>query len=155
MLIVVVIVVVFVLPMILYVMVLGFGGTSSMTPAATFAKSPVTDGWRVSIVSITRMDVPWDDIRVQLNDGTNFAEWGTMRAGLDVGYMVTVPYGTEFLDTLSVTLTVTDVAGNGFVSGSDYFTVTATSFGSGTVYWAALIYEPTGERIGTGITFTG
>jgi hypothetical protein len=54
---------------------------------------------------------------------------------------------------------VFDVAGNGLVSGSDYFRVFtyggATAFSSGTTYTAVLIYTETGEKIGTGTTFTG
>ena len=150
------IVVPIVLGAILYFMVLGFGGTSTTTPAATYAKSTVTGGSRISILSITKTDVAWDDVRVQLNDWVEFAGWGTKTADLDGGYAITASYAAESLGTLSVTLTVTDVAGNGFVSGGDYFIVTASPvFSSATTYSAVLIYEPTGERIGAGITFTG
>lgn len=126
------------------------------TPAATYSKQQVTGGWRINIVSITKLDVSWDDIRVQLTDGTYFAEWDPEKADLDSGTVVTAAYPVEYLNTLAVRLTVTDVTGNGFVGGSDYFTVTATGgFDSATTYSAVLIYTETGEKIGNGVTFAG
>ena len=148
-----------VLAAVLYVMVLGFGGTSTTTPAATYSKGPITNGEQINIVSITKTDVAWDQIKVQLSDGTNFAEWETNTADLDGGSAVTMNYTTDTLGTLTVCLLVTDVGGNGFVSGSDYFKVYtyggATPFASGTTYSAVLIYTETGEKIGTGVTFNG
>jgi len=153
-LLVVLVIVPVVLSAILYIMVLGFGGTST-TPGATYVQAPITNGEQVTIVAISRTDVRWDDIKVQLSDGTYFAEWDPRTADLDGGSAVTAPYAAEFLGTLLVGLTVTDVGGNGFVSGSDFFRVTATSFDSEAFYSAVLIYEPTGESIGTGVTFAG
>jgi len=149
-----------VLAAVLYVMVLGFGGTSTTTPAATYSKAPITNGEQINIVSITKTDVAWDQIKVQLSDGTNFAEWDIATADLDGGSALTANYSTDTgLTGLTVCLLVTDVGGNGFVSGSDYFKVYtyggATSFASGTTYSAVLIYTETGEKIGTGVTFNG
>ena len=155
-----VVVVLIVLVAILYVMVLGFDeqheSPPRVTPAATYSKAPISNGEQVNVVQITKTDVPWDDIKVQLSDGTSFAEWQTATADLDGGAAVTHDYASLSLGALTVTLTVTDVGGNGFVSGSDYFRVTASGgLSSGTIYTAVLVYEPTGEHIGTGVTFTG
>jgi flagellin-like protein len=146
-----------VLAAVLYVMVLGFGGTSTTTPAATYSKAPIVGGEQINIVSITKTDVAWDQIKVQLSDGTNFAEWETVTADLDGGSAITAQLGMDTLGTLNVYLNVTDVGGNGFVSGSDYFKVTGAGgvFASGTTYSAVLIYTETGEKIGTGVTFNG
>lgn len=148
-----------VLAAVLYVMVLGFGGTQQTTPAATYSKQPITNGQQINIVSITRADVAWDQIKVQLTDGTNFAEWEPVTTDLDGGAAVTANYSVKALGTLSVCCHVTDVGGNGFVSGSDYMRVFtyggATPFSSGTTYTAVLIYTETGEKIGTGIGFNG
>ena len=145
-----------VLAAVLYVMVLGFGGTSQTTPAATYSKQTITNGQRVNIVSITKTDVSWDDIKVQLSDGTNFAEWDPVAADLDGGSAISANYSTDTLGTLTVCCIVFDVGGNGMVSGSDYFQLFtyggATAF-SGS-YSAVLIYVPTGEKIGTGQSFT-
>lgn len=148
-----------VLAAVLYVMVLGFGGTQATTPAATYSKTPITNGEQINIVSITKTDVSWDKIRVQLTDGTNFAEWDPVATDLDGGAAVYKNYTTDALGSLTVCCWVFDVGGNGVVSGSDYFRVFtyggATAFSSGTTYTAVLIYTETGEKIGTGITFTG
>jgi len=147
-----------VLSAVLYFMVLGFGGTSTQTPAATYQKSTIANGQKITIVSITKTDVPWDDVTIQLSDGTNIAQWTPTKAlqSSTVGHN----YSTSAtLTGLTVCLWLTDVSGNGYVSGTDYFQVFtyggATGFASGTQYSAVLLYEPTGERCGQAITFTG
>jgi len=144
-----------VLAAVLYVMVLGFGGGGSSTPAATYQKASIADGQRITIVSITEADVGWTDVTIQLTDGTSFAEWAPVTEDLDDGDPLTVAYGTDALGTLTVYCNVTDISGNGFVSGSDSFTLQCAGFLSSVTYTAVLVYEPTGERIGNGITFTG
>ncbi len=142
---------------VLYWFVAGFGPDDQVrTPAATYSKSTVQDGVKITIVSITKTDVSWDDIRVQLTDGTVFGQWDTFASDLDTGAAVSADYGTQYLGVLAVDLTVTDLGGNGVVSGTDYFTLkTSSGFSSTTTYSAGLIYQPTGELIGTGITFIG
>jgi len=142
-----------VLAAVLYVMVLGFGGTSTTTPAATYTKATATGGVKINIVSITKTDVPWDDVKIQLSDGTNFAEWSPVTTDLDGGSAISMLYTTNTGSLSGFNCTVTDVGGNGFVSGSDYFVVLGT-FGSGQ-YSAALVYSVTGEKMGTGVAFTG
>ncbi|MCU0860290.1 MAG: hypothetical protein MUE55_06870, partial [Thermoplasmata archaeon] len=62
------------------------------------------------------------------------------------------------LGTLTVCCAVFDLAGNGYVSGGDFFQLFTyggtTAFSAATSYGAVLIYEPLGEKIGTGIVFT-
>jgi flagellin-like protein len=147
-----------VLAAVLYVMVLGFGGTSTQTPAATYQKNTIANGQKITIVSITKTDVPWDDVKIQVSDGTNIAQWSPTKAfqSSTVGHN----YSTQTtLTGLTVCVWITDVSGNGYVSGTDYFTVFtyggATGFSSGTQYSAVLLYEPSGERCGQAITFTG
>jgi flagellin-like protein len=148
-----------VLAAVLYVMVLGFGGTSTTTPTATYSKIAIAGGQQINVVSITRSDVSWDLIKVQLSDGTNFAEWDIVSTDLDGGSAVTMNYTTDTLGSLTVCLHVTDVGGNGLLSGTDYFKVFtyggATAFANGQTYTAVLIYTETGEKIGNGISFTG
>ncbi len=148
-----------VLAAVLYVMVLGFGGTSTTTPTATYSKNAISGGQQINIVSITRSDVSWDLIKVQVSDGTEFAEWDIVATDLDGGSAVTMNYTTDALGSLTVCLHVTDVGGNGLLSGTDYFKVFtyggATAFANGQTYTAVLIYTETGEKIGNGISFTG
>ena len=148
-----------VLAAVLYVMVLGFGSTDTTTPTATYSKTSMTNGYQINVVSITNTEIGWDDVTVQLSDGTNFAEWEPLTANLDGGSAVSSNLTTDALGSLSVCCVVFDVGGNGYVSGSDYFKVytytSETAFSSATTYTAVLIYEETGEKMGTGITFTG
>jgi flagellin-like protein len=150
-----------VLAAVLYVMVLGFGGTSTQTPAATYQKATMTNGQKITIVSITKTDVPWDDVTIQVSDGTTIQAWTPTKAGI-IGTSA-VALGAKVIGTLTVYVNLTDVSGNGYVSGTDYFTVvahlTASPFTGGFVtnaaYTAVLLYEPSGERCGQPITFTG
>jgi len=145
-----------VLAAVLYVMVLGFGGTSAQTPAATYQKNTITNGQKITIVSITKTDVPWDDVTIQVSDGTTILAWTPTKAAQSSTNAV--PLGAKVLSTgLTVSVNLTDVSGNGFVSGTDYFTIQATvgAFASTTQYTAVLLYEPSGERCGQPLTFTG
>ena len=152
-----------VLAAVLYVMVLGFGTTSTTTPTATYQKASVTvtNGVQVNIVSITKTDVPWSDVKVQLTDGTNFAEWSPLTENLDGGSAISSNLTATLpnLGTLSVYCNVFDVSGNGFVSGSDWIRINTetgqTGFSSATQYTLVLIYEDTGEKMGTGQLFIG
>jgi len=147
-----------VLAAVLYVMVLGFGGGGTTTPTATYARSTITDGQRVNIVDITDKEVSWDDVKVQVYTGTTYWEWQPVAADLDGGSAET--WGpTDDTDsdtgTATITCTVIDVAGNGFVSGSDYFTITSADWVDGASYTAVLLYTDTGSNMGNGVTFTG
>ena len=144
-----------VLAAVLYVMVLGFGSTSTTTPTATYSKTTISGGQQINIVSITKTDVLWSEVTVQLTDGTNFAEWEPS-TGLDTGEAVTVDLQTDELGSVTLSLNVSDVSGNGYVSGSDYVRVIVTggdSWATGT-YNLALVYEDTGEKMGTGQSWT-
>jgi flagellin-like protein len=145
-----------VLAAVLYVMVLGFGGTSAQTPAATYQKTTQTGGQKITIVSITKTDVPWDDVTIQVTNGSVITAWTPVKA--DQMTTTAVSLGAKALGAgTTVTVTLTDVSGNGFVSGTDYFTVLATtgSFSASIQYSVVLLYEPSGERCGQPISFTG
>ena len=145
-----------VLAAVLYVMVLGFGGTSTTTPAATYSKATITYGQKITIVSLTKTDVPWDDVKIQLSDGTTIAQWSPAKANQLTS--TAYNYSTNTLGTITVACMLTDVSGNGYVSGTDYFTLKyqgANPFLSTTTYTAVLLYKVTGERCGQGVSFTG
>ena len=138
---------------------ISFSGVSAATPTAAYTKAIIANGFRITIVTITNTEIGWDDVTVQLTDGTNLAEWEPLTANLDGGSAVSSNLTTDTLGSLSVCCVVFDVAGNGYVNGGDYFTVftytSETAFSSATTYTAVLIYEPTGENIGAGISFNG
>jgi FlaG/FlaF family flagellin (archaellin) len=140
----------------LYVMVLGFGsnGGFQMTPAATYTDQTVFDGRKITILAITNADVSWDEVTIQLTDGFSFATWQPDEYDLSTGPAATASYGYRTCGSLSVSCSVTDLAGDGCVSGSDYFVLSAT-FASGSTYEAWLLYEPNSEKIGTGASWSG
>jgi flagellin-like protein len=144
-----------VLAAVLYVMVLGFGGTSTTTPAATYSKATITYGQKITIISITKTDVPWDDVKIQLSDGTTIVQWSPAKANQLTS--TAYNYSTNTLGGVTVVCVLTDVSGNGYVSGTDYFTLKyqGTAFSSSTTYTAVLLYKVTGERCGQGVSFTG
>ncbi len=138
-----------------YFMVFSFSSSGPRIPAVATSKAPVTGGWQINILAISST-VTWDDVTVQLNDGTNSIGWSIKTADLDGGFNITAPYATKLLGTLSVTLTVTDNSGNGFVSSMDYLTLTANPvFSSATTYSAVLIYDPISGPMSADIAFTG
>jgi len=146
---------------VLYAMVLDFGddGGSLRTPVAVYSRVGITGGYDIIVVSITETDVPWGDVTVRLSTGAAFASWHPTTSALVDGGQTSYVVGEMTLDLLTVRCEVFDMSGNGYVSGMDHFrlTTTATSppFSPSDTYNAVLIYEPTGERIGVGITFTG
>lgn len=146
----------------LYLMVLNYGGGFDVTPSATYSKQPITNGYKVTILSVTPTDVYWDDITITLTGWTYIANWHPRTADLDAGYYTSVNLtssGATALGDIDVYCWVNDISGNGFVSGNDYVTVTtaagANTFSSTTSYRLILVYEPTGEYMGIGATFTG
>jgi len=146
-----------VLAAVLYVMVLGFGGTTTTTPTASYQKNTITGGQKITIVSITKADVPWDDVSIQVSDGTTIQSWTPTKAAVLAAGTTAVPLGGKIVTTgLTVYVNLTDVSGNGFVSGTDYFTITSSpALSATTQYTAVLLYESTGERCGQSISFTG
>lgn len=143
-------------PLLLYLMVLGSGSVDRMTPDVGYGQVRLEGGLKITIVAITNENVPWDDVRVRIEDGGYYAEWELRSQGLDGGALSSATYSVEFLATRVLNLTVTDLRGDGLVSGMDYFVVTSDPFFSpSSAYTAYLIYEPTGGRMGAGITFTG
>lgn len=141
---------------IMYVMVLGFGGVDGNTPVATLVRNTMTNGVKITVVSISKTDMPWDDVEIQLSDGTSIAEWSPTKT------FQSSPGGHNYstssaLTNLTVCLWIYDISGNGFVSGADYFTLTTSggpTFSSATTYTVTIVYSPTGSSL-TNISFTG
>ncbi len=143
---------------------MGHGYAPMSTPDAVYEESDITNGVQVNIVSISNSEVSWNDVTVQLTDGTESVEWSPWTSDLGdgaAGLMGLLP--ARILGSLTVYCWVfdlgLDIHGDGYVSGRDYIQVFtaigATNFSSATTYTLVLIYEPHGEKIGTGITFTG
>jgi len=144
-----------VLAAVLYVMVLGFGGGGTQTPTATYQDIPATGGRRVTVLDIQASDpVSWDGVTVQLTDGTAFASWEPLKADLEGDVGDSMNYSSDTCGTVTVWCTVVDLAGDGYVSGSDYFVLTAV-FTDGAEYEAWLLFEDSGKMIGNGASWSG
>lgn len=142
-----------VLVAVLYVMVLGISGSHEIAPQAYYQPDNLPTGKQVTIISITKTDVIWDDIVVSVQAGTDFASWSP--AGNDLkkvgGEPVSFNYSSDTLGNLTLSCTIYDNAGNGFVSGGDYLIFSAVGspgFSDDVDYYMVLVYEPTGDRIG-------
>lgn len=125
-------------------------------PSAILDKSHDAAGWHFDIRGITRNDVPWDDVSIKLSDGLHTVTWSPKKTDLDSGNTTTLDYSAKTIGSLSVSLSITDRAGNGVVSGSDYFTLESMpDFASDVNYTALLIYEPGCDNSMTQVTFSG
>ncbi len=141
-----------VLAAVLYVMVLGFGGTTGATPSLQITQRTALsepEGFKFSLTTPTA-EVTWTDFTVILQSGATSATWNTALqteltgSGVQVQMLaaqVLVPGGT-----VNFYVNITDLGGNGVVTNGDSFTVTG-NFASGTQYTVILLHEPTGGRM--------
>jgi flagellin-like protein len=138
-----------VLAAVLYVMVLGFGGTSGSTPSLQITtRTALSDpeGYKFTLTTPTA-EVTWTDFSVILQTGANSATWNTAAQSSLTGSGVQAQaLGAQTLGTTSFFVNVTDLGGNGVVTNGDYFTITG-DFTSGTQYTVILLHEPTGGRM--------
>ena len=138
-----------VLAAVLYVMVLGFGGTSSQTPTTSLSKESITSGWKFKFAPVS-VDTQWSDVTVQLTDGSNTVQWTPATTDLDNGTTAKSLEGIQTLGSLSVFCNVTDLAGNGYVNQGDFLAITtsgATPFSSATTYTVTIMHDPTAAEM--------
>lgn len=141
-----------VLAAVLYVMVLGFGGTEDYPPTAYLARTTVPDGYNFTFSQPSR-DIYWSDVTIRFSDGYEFVSWDPLSSDLDGGSQTTQAFPLKALSVnFRVYLNVTDLDGNGMIDEGDYFTLTAgggTQFTAGVEYETTVIYQPTGESLCT------
>jgi flagellin-like protein len=137
-----------VLAAVLYVMVLGFGGTSTQTPTSSLTKSTVTSGVKLTFAPVS-VDTQWSDITVLLSDGTNTVQWEPATTSLDNGTTAKQVLGDETLSSLSVYCNITDLAGNGYVNQGDYVVLTTGggTFSSATTYTVTIMHDPSAAEM--------
>ena len=137
-----------VLAAVLYVMVLGFGGTSSTPGINVLRKSSIAGGFKIEFTAPTA-EVAWTDVTIQVAAGADTGTWNTMTTEALTDATPPAVFNTApavTIGTLSVYLNVTDLAGNGRMSNGDYITLQVASpgvFGPSTTYTLTLLYEPT------------
>ena len=137
-----------ILAAVLYVMVLGFGGTSTQTPESFLTKTTVSSGVKLTFTPVS-MDTQWSDVTILLSDGTNTVQWSPATASLDNATTSKQLLGTCTLGSLTVYCNVTDLAGNGYVNQGDYIVLTTggSAFSSATTYTVAIMHDPTAGEI--------
>jgi hypothetical protein len=147
---------------VVYIFVMGYGTTCIGTPGIAFENSTMTNGVRMTVVSITMYGLSWSDVRVWLFDGAASVEWEPEKDDLDGNLPVSVNLtsdGPASLGGLNIYCWVFDATGDGFVNNSDYVEVFtgggAVGFSASTEYTLALIYELSGDQMTRGLRFTG
>jgi len=149
-----------VLAAVLYVMVLGFGGTTSTPNVQVLKRTTISSGYQVALTSPTAT-VKWGDVQIQLSDGTNTLTYNNQTTVLLTS--ASPPkmwhYGSaRTLGSLSVWFNVTDLAGDGKISSGDFMSITtggASTFSVSTSYTLTIIYTPTGSAMMSGASLTG
>ncbi len=128
-----------------------------VTPTATLSRSPISNGVMITIASVSRTDVPWDDIGVELSAPGGSVGWYPSD-DLATGSTVTANYTDSPLGPINVCCLFTDLTGNGYINGGDYFTLFtyggAPTFSTEVTYSLDLVYEPNGSHMAF-MTFTG
>jgi flagellin-like protein len=147
-----------VLAAVLYVMVLGFGGTSSTPGINVLRKSSVGTGFKVEFTAPTA-EVKWSDVTIQLSAGADTVSWNDMTTeALTSTTQPAVWHGAQKAGggaVVGVYLNITDLAANGAMSNGDYVTIQMPAgFASSTSYTLTLHYEPTSGSM-LAYTFTG
>ena len=146
---IVIVIIPIVLSAILYVMVLGFGGTSSQTPTTSLSKESVTSGWKFKFTSVS-VATQWSDVTIQLSDGWNTVQWAPATTDLDDGTTTKCNEGPKTLGSLTVFCNITDLTGNGYVNQGDFIVLTtdgATPFSYTTTYTVTIMHDPTAAEM--------
>ncbi len=143
------------LAVVLYVMVLGFSSSGNVhTPTTTLSEVPIVGGWKFTIGPITS-EVPWTEVSILVDTLEAAVSWAPSASDLTGGVGTTAVYGPETFGALSVTLTVTDLSGNGRVDyGRLLHAHGLARLQRPEEYSLAMIYEPTDGLIAQS-TFSG
>lgn len=154
---VVVVIVAIVLPIILaallYVMVLGFGGTGGeTTPAVQLVRTTINGGSKFTLTPPSR-DVLWADVGFTLSDGSGSISWfPTYDEWALRNSTMFYAGGPSLLGDVIVWLNVTDLVGFRYMYSGDYLTVTTGypyHFSTTATYSITLLYGPTGQSMCT------
>jgi predicted nucleic acid-binding Zn ribbon protein len=147
---VILIVVVVILPLLMYIMVLGFGGTSSTPAVNILRKSSIAGGFKIEFTAPTA-EVEWSDASFRLSDASgHLTSCNPTTAALTSSTPPATqanPFGAQTLGLLNVWINVTDIAGNGKMNTGDYVTlqcIGSGQFSSSVTYALTLVYMPTG-----------
>jgi flagellin-like protein len=140
-----------VLAAVLYVMVMGFGGTSTQTPTGSFVGSPTnqTSGYQLQF-GVISPSTTWNSCKFSLTVGGVATALSPAIITLNSGTStVTVALGTIVAPAKTYTVIITDLAADGKISTGDYVVVTSTGGYAVGSYSLGLIFTSTGGQICT------
>ncbi|MFH1578928.1 MAG: hypothetical protein ABIE25_02075 [Thermoplasmatota archaeon] len=134
----------------------GYSEVVASTPHCNLIKKgPI--GFTFIISSMSSNSTTWSDVGILLS-GDNFSRpglfWNPTKEALwnSSGGMTTETIESPGVveGGMSISCSVTDILGNGFVGNEDYFTliIESGSFEAGSSYEVALEYQPTARPIG-------
>jgi hypothetical protein len=118
-------------------------GWQLVTAYVSLSRTSISYGSKITIGYISDA-TSWSDVRIGLMDSYSWVYWYPTTADLTGTPPAGHSYGSQTLGSLSVTLNVTDVAGNGWVDMGDYITIQAppSGFDYYTYYTLELTFEP-------------
>jgi len=117
-------------------------------PRMTLTRTRLADGRNFTCSDAT-LPLFWGDVIVYLTDGVNTVNWTLSTDDLSNGSYSVHDYGSQTLGTLVVSLTVTDMTGNGTANANDVLTITTSNgkFNPARSYILTLIYPSTMDTI--------
>jgi hypothetical protein len=143
---------------VLYFISLSFHGTGPEVPSISIFSDHIENGVKFTFSGVSKPTI-WSDISIQLVEGQQHLSWSPKSGALDGGYAMTYEGFKPVMlgSSLRIWCNVTDVQGNGYIDGGDFFAFTTGSsqpFIPYTLYTMTIIWEPAGAKM-TSITFEG
>ncbi len=138
-----------VLAAVLYVMVMGFGGSTNSTPTGSFTSVSGTSTAKQVNIGVITPATKWSDCKVSIlpNVGGGVVTVSGAMSASGTAVSMTFPGSPA-----PYTATGTNLASNGNINSGDYLTITS-GLTAGASYTITLIHVPTGGSIAT-LTFT-
>ena len=130
---------------------LDLGFLFSEAPVFELNASDYGNGWKLSVTSIndgspSSGSVSWTDLRMTLHDGSSTASWETESFHLDNGTYCEQTFSPQLVGDITVTCSVVDLAGNGYLNVGDFILITTGTnhtFSSSLTYTLYMLYQPT------------
>lgn len=120
-------------------------------PVVALDVADFDNGWKSSVASVNEnvtsfRSLSWSDMRMVLYDGINHVEWETQSTYFINGTMTEHAFFPQLLGNITVTCSVVDLLGNGYLDVGDFVLITSGTnytFSSSVTYTLYLLYEPT------------